>query len=33
VSRDEAREPAAQPPRQFRLVGDDDEVPAFLNRA
>ena len=33
VSRDEAREPAAQPPRQFRLVVDDDEVPAFLNRA
>ena len=33
VSRDEARESAAQPPRQFRLVVDDDEVPAFLNRA
>jgi hypothetical protein len=32
LSRDDAREPAAQPQRQFRLVGDDD-IPAFLNRA
>jgi hypothetical protein len=31
-SREGAREPAAQPQRQFRLVGDDD-IPAFLNRA
>jgi hypothetical protein len=31
-SREDAREPAAQPQRQFRLVGDDD-IPAFLNRA
>ena len=32
LSRDDTREPAAQPQRQFRLVGDDD-IPAFLNRA
>ena len=32
LSREDSREPAAQPQRQFRLVGDDD-VPAFLNRA
>jgi hypothetical protein len=32
LSRDDAREPAAQPQRQFRLVGEDD-IPAFLNRA
>jgi hypothetical protein len=32
LSREDTREPAAQPQRQFRLVGDDD-IPAFLNRA
>jgi hypothetical protein len=32
LSREDSREPAAQPQRQFRLVGDDD-IPAFLNRA
>ena len=33
LSREDTREPAAQPPqRQFRLVGEDD-IPAFLNRA
>jgi hypothetical protein len=32
LSRDDTREPAAQPQRPFRLVSDDD-VPAFLNRA
>ena len=32
LSREDTREPGAQPQRQFRLVGDD-EVPAFLNRA
>jgi hypothetical protein len=32
LSRDDTREPAAQPQRQFRLVGEDD-IPAFLNRA
>ena len=31
-SREDTREAAAQPQRQFRLVGDDD-IPAFLNRA
>jgi hypothetical protein len=33
LSREDVRERAAQPHRQFRLVGDDDEIPAFLNRA
>jgi hypothetical protein len=33
LSREDLRERAAQPQRQFRLVGDDDEIPAFLNRA
>ena len=32
LSREDTREAAAQPQRQFRLVGDDD-IPAFLNRA
>jgi len=32
LSREDSREPAAQPQRQFRLVGEDD-IPAFLNRA
>ena len=30
----EAREPSSAAPRQLRVVGDDDdEIPAFLNRA
>jgi hypothetical protein len=33
LSREDLRERAAQPQRQFRLVGDADEIPAFLNRA
>jgi hypothetical protein len=32
LSREDSREPAVQPQRQFRLVGEDD-IPAFLNRA
>jgi hypothetical protein len=29
----DAIEPSAPPSRQLRLVADDDEIPAFLNRA
>lgn len=29
----DAREPSTLPPRQLRVVADDDGVPAFLNRA
>jgi hypothetical protein len=29
----DSREPAAMASRSFRIVGDEDEVPAFLNRA
>jgi len=29
----DAREPSTSTPRQLRIVGDDGEIPAFLNRA
>jgi hypothetical protein len=29
----DSREPSVAAARPFRLVGDDDEIPAFLNRA
>jgi hypothetical protein len=29
----DSREPSTSTPRQLRIVGDDSEIPAFLNRA
>ncbi len=33
MSRSGGRDAAATGPRQLRVVGDEDEIPAFLNRA